>query len=145
MVGVSAMILPGISGSLLLIILGQYTRMSTALSEFVDALIALVTGGPTEDVTTTAVPVVTFILGGLVGLFTIARVVRRALDYNRRATLAFLVALVVGALRAPVVEVQEKVGFSTDVLIAFVAAGAVGAAFLLVLDWYAVDLDLDKV
>ncbi|KOX92240.1 DUF368 domain-containing protein [Haloarcula rubripromontorii] len=145
MIGVSAMILPGISGSLLLIILGQYTRMSTALSEFVDALIALVTGGPAEDVTTTAVPVVTFILGGLVGLFTIARVVRRALDYNRRATLAFLVALVVGALRAPVVEVQENVGFSTDVLIAFVAAGAVGAVFLLVLDWYAVDLDLDKV
>jgi len=145
MIGVSAMILPGISGSLLLIILGQYDRMSTALTEFVDALIALATGGPAEDVTTTAVPVVTFILGGLVGLFTIARVVRRALDYNRRATLAFLVALVVGALRAPVVEVQENVGFSTDVLIAFVAAGAVGAVFLLVLDWYAVDLDLDKV
>jgi putative membrane protein len=142
---VSAMILPGISGSLLLIILGQYTRMSTALSEFVDALIALATGGTVEDVTTTAVPVVTFILGGLVGLFTIARVVRRALDYNRRATLAFLVALVVGALRAPVVEVRGEVGFSTDVLIAFVAAGAVGAAVLLILDWYAVDLDLDKV
>ncbi|WP_336338138.1 DUF368 domain-containing protein [Haloarcula brevis] len=145
MIGVSAMILPGISGSLLLIILGQYTRMSTALSAFVDALIALATGGTVEDVTTTAVPVVTFILGGLVGLFTIARVVRRALDYNRRATLAFLVALVVGALRAPVVEVRGSVGFSTDVLVAFVAAAAVGAAFLLALDWYAVDLDLDKV
>ncbi|MDT3434887.1 DUF368 domain-containing protein [Haloarcula sp. 1CSR25-25] len=145
MIGVSAMILPGISGSLLLIILGQYTRMSTALSEFVDALIALVTGGPAEDVTTAAVPVVTFILGGLVGLFTIARVVRRALDYNRRATLAFLVALVVGALRAPVVEVRGTVGFSTDVLVAFVAAAAVGAAVLLALDWYAVDLDLDKI
>jgi putative membrane protein len=145
MIGVSAMILPGISGSLLLIILGQYTRMSTALSEFVDALIALATGGTVEDVTTTAVPVVTFILGGLVGLFTIARVVRRALDYNRRATLAFLVALVVGALRAPVVEVRGSVGFSTDVLVAFVAAAAVGAAVLLALDWYAVDLDLDKI
>ncbi|GCF12697.1 DUF368 domain-containing protein [Haloarcula mannanilytica] len=145
MIGVSAMILPGISGSLLLIILGQYDRMSTALTEFVDALIALATGGTVEDVTTTAIPVVTFILGGLVGLFTIARVVRRALDYNRRATLAFLVALVVGALRAPVVEVRSEVGFSTDVLIAFIAAAAIGAAFLLVLDWYAVDLDLDKV
>lgn len=145
MIGVSAMILPGISGSLLLIILGQYTRMSTALSEFVDALIALATGGTVEDVTTTAIPVVTFIVGGLVGLFTVARVVRRALDYNRRATLAFLVALVVGALRAPVVEVRSEVGFSTDVLVAFVAAAVVGAAFLLALDWYAVDLDLDKV
>ncbi|EMA21369.1 MULTISPECIES: DUF368 domain-containing protein [Haloarcula] len=145
MIGVSAMILPGISGSLLLVILGQYTRMTRALSEFIDALIGLATGGSVDDVTATAVPVVTFIVGGLVGLFTIARVVRRALDYNRRATLAFLVALVVGALRAPVVEVQDKVGFSTDVLIAFVAAAAVGAAFLLVLDWYAVDLDLDKI
>jgi CBS domain-containing protein len=106
---------------------------------------ALAAGGQTEDVTTTAVPVVTFILGGLVGLFTIARVVRRALDYNRRATLAFLVALVVGALRAPVVEVRSEVGFSTDVLISFVVAAVVGAAFLLILDWYAVDLDLDKV
>lgn len=145
MIGVSAMILPGISGSLLLIILGQYTRMSTALSEFVDALIALVTGGSVDDVTATAVPVVTFIVGGLVGLFTIARLVRRALDYNRRATLAFLVALVVGALRAPVVEVSDKVGFSTDVLVAFAAAAVVGAALLLALDWYAVDLDLDRV
>ncbi|WP_336329694.1 DUF368 domain-containing protein [Haloarcula sp. CGMCC 1.2071] len=145
MIGVSAMILPGISGSLLLVILGQYTRMTRALSEFIDALIALATGGSVDDVTATAVPVVTFIVGGLVGLFTIARVVRRALDYNRRATLAFLVALVVGALRAPVVEVRGEVGFSTDVLIAFVAAAAVGAAFLLVLDWYAVDLDLDKI
>ncbi|RLM37137.1 DUF368 domain-containing protein [Haloarcula sp. Atlit-120R] len=145
MIGVSAMILPGISGSLLLVILGQYDRMSMALADFVDALIALVTGGPAEDVTTTAVPVVTFIVGGLVGLFTIARVVRRALEYNRRATLAFLVALVVGALRAPVVKVRSEVGFSTDVLIAFVAAAAIGAAFLLALDWYAVDLDLDKI
>ncbi|MFB6224187.1 MAG: DUF368 domain-containing protein [Haloarcula sp.] len=145
MVGVSAMILPGISGSLLLIILGQYDKMATALSKFVDSLIALATGGTTNEVTTTAVPVVTFILGGLVGLFTIARGVRRALDYNRRATLSFLVALVVGALRAPVVEVRSEVVFSTDVLLAFVAAAVVGATFLLVLDWYAVDLDLDKV
>ncbi|MBX0323912.1 DUF368 domain-containing protein [Halomicroarcula sp. F13] len=144
-IAVSAMILPGISGSLLLVILGQYTRMSTALSEFVDALVGLATGGSLTQVVDVGVVVVTFVLGGLVGLFTISRAVRRALDRNRRATMAFLVALVVGALRAPVFEVRTEVGFSTDVLVAFAGAAVVGAALLLVLDWYAVDLDLDSV
>ena len=144
-VAVSAMILPGISGSLLLVILGQYTRMSETLSEFLGQFAGLVTGGPSGQVGELGAVVVTFILGGLVGLFTISRAVRAALDRNRRATMAFLVALVVGALRAPVQEINDTVGFSTDVLIAFVAAALVGGLFLLALDWYAVDLDLDTV
>ena len=144
-VAVSAMILPGISGSLFLIILGQYERMSDTLSRFIDALLAPVTGGSSATLVADATVVVTFIAGGLVGLFTISRVVRRALDRNRPATMAFLVALVVGALRAPVVETQSKVGLSTDVVVAFAAAAVVGSVFLLALDWYAVDLDLDSV
>ena len=144
-VAVSAMILPGISGSLLLVILGQYTFMSDTLSRFIDGLLGVVTGGSTATLVDDAVLVVTFIAGGLVGLFTVSRVVRRALDRNRRATMTFLVALVVGALRAPVQEVQSEVGFSTDVLVAFAGAALVGSVCLLVLDWYAVDLDLDSV
>ncbi|WP_135304078.1 DUF368 domain-containing protein [Haloarcula amylovorans] len=145
-IGVSAMILPGISGSLLLVILGQYTRMSDTLSAFIDSLLALVTGGPLTPVIENGTVVVTFIVGGLVGLFTISRVVRRALDRNRRATMAFLVGLVVGALRAPVQEVAiTGPGFTTDVALAFAGAAVVGAVFLLILDWYAVDLDLDSV
>jgi putative membrane protein len=145
-VAVSAMILPGISGSLLLVILGQYTRMSDALSNFLSSLAGLATGGSATQVVELGTVVVTFIAGGLVGLFTISRVVRRALDRNRRATMAFLVALVVGALRAPVQEVNDTgAGFTADVLVAFVAAAAVGAASLLVLDWYTVDLDLDTI
>jgi putative membrane protein len=144
-VAVSAMILPGISGSLLLVILGQYTRMSDALSNFLSSLAGLVTGGSPAQVVELGTVVVTFIAGGLVGLFTISRVVRRALDHNRRATMAFLVALVVGALRAPVQEVSDTAGFTTDVLVAFALAAVVGAGFLLVLDWYAVDLDLDTI
>ena len=144
-IAVSAMILPGISGSLLLVILGQYIRMTETLSRFVDGLIGAVTGGPTDQLVSDGLVVVTFILGGLVGVFTIGRVVRRALDRNRRATIAVLVALVVGALRAPVVEVQDEPGFSPEVLAVFAGVAVFGAAFLLVLDWYAVDLDLDSV
>jgi len=145
-VAVSAMILPGISGSLLLIILGQYEFMSDTLSRFIDGLLATVTGGSTGTLVTDTTLVVTFIAGGFVGLFTVSRAVRRALDRNRRATMTFLVALVVGALRAPVVETQDKTGgFTSEVLLAFVGAAVVGSVFLLALDWYAVDLDLDSV
>jgi putative membrane protein len=146
-VAVSAMILPGVSGSLLLIILGQYKFMTDTLSRFIDALLAPVIGGSTATLADDAVLVVTFLAGGLVGLFTISRVVRRALDRNRRATMAFLVALVVGALRAPIVETRDATpsGFTSEVVLAFVGAAVVGSIFLLVLDWYAVDLDLDTV
>ncbi|MFB6087553.1 MAG: DUF368 domain-containing protein [Haloarculaceae archaeon] len=144
-IGVSAMILPGISGSLLLVILGQYIRMTETLSEFVDALIAAATGGPVDPVVEHGTVVVAFVVGGLVGLFTVARLVRRALVWNREVTFAFLVALVVGALRAPVQQTGEKVGFSTAVLVAFGGAAVVGAAVVLALDWYAVDLDLEDV
>lgn len=144
-VAVSAMILPGISGSLLLIILGQYTRLSTTLSQFTDALGRAVVGGPVGELADLGVVIVTFVLGGLVGLFTISRVIRRSLDWNRRVTMAFLIALVFGALRAPVAEVRTTVGFSAEVAVAFAGAAVVGAVLILALDWYAVDLDLDSI
>jgi putative membrane protein len=117
-VAVSAMILPGISGSLLLVILGQYTKLTETLSNFVD---------------------------GLAGLFTISRVVRYALDRNREVTLAFLVALVVGALRAPVAEVRSEVGFSTEVALTFAGVAVVGAVVVLALDWYAADFEIEEI
>ena len=144
-VAVSAMILPGISGSLLLVILGQYTKLTETLSNFVDGLAGLATGGALADVTGPGTLVVTFVAGGLVGLFTISRVVRYALDRNREVTLAFLVALVVGALRAPVAEVRSEVGFSTEVAVTFAGVAVVGAVVVLVLDWYAADFEIEEV
>ena len=143
-VAVSAMILPGISGSLLLVILGQYARMSDTLSFFIDDLLALATGGTLAAVVETGTVVVTFMLGGLVGLFSISRVIRRALTANRQATFAFLVALVVGALRAPITElsVERGVVWTTTNVGTFAVAATVGAVVVLLLDWYAVDLDL---
>lgn len=137
----SAMILPGISGSLLLLILGQYTRMSTALTEFVNAVLSFATGGSFNRIASTATEVFTFVIGGLLGVVSISRVVRRALDSNRPATLSFLVAMVVGALRAPVQRVHESLGFSKHVLISFAIAAATGAVLLLALEKLAVDIE----
>ncbi|MFB6151913.1 MAG: DUF368 domain-containing protein [Haloarculaceae archaeon] len=146
-VAVSAMILPGISGSLMLVILSQYERMSDALSLFVDAFAGVATGGGTAPLVKHGTVVLTFVGGGLVGLFTISRAIRRALDADRDVTFAFLVALVLGALRAPVAELRGRpdVSFTEPTVAAFAGAAAVGAVVVLVLDWYAVDLDLDSV
>lgn len=103
---VSAMILPGISGSLILIILGQYEYMSGALSRFTESLLNLIRGDKVALIDISR-PVAVFIIGGFVGLFTIAHFIRWALENYRQVTFAFLVSLVFGALRAPVLEVEK--------------------------------------
>jgi len=104
---VSAMILPGISGSLILIILGQYEYMSGALSRFTDAVLDKLVFGDAVPLIDSSRPVAVFILGGFFGLFTIAHFIRWALENHRQVTFAFLVSLVFGALRAPILEVEK--------------------------------------
>ena len=148
-IAVSAMILPGVSGSLLLILLGQYDRMSTALSRFTDTLVGLLDGGGVEAVVDAGIPVVTFMAGGVVGLLTIAHSVRWALDRYREATLAFLVSLIVGALRAPVEQTSVELAasgtaWSTTVVGLFLLFAVVGAGAVLVVDRLAGGIDTGR-
>jgi len=108
------MILPGVSGSLLLVVLGQYEYMSGTVSRFVDGLVALALGNGTNALSETVPSVVTFLAGGVLGVFTIAHAVKYALSRARAATLAFLVSLIVGALRAPLVEVSIRLAESGE-------------------------------
>jgi len=134
-VAVSAMILPGISGSLLLLLLGQYAYMIDHLSDFVDDLLSLVTG-ESAALPPGTVTILTFLGGAVVGLFTVAHGVRWALANSKAATMTFLVSLVVGALRAPVVQTGQRLdaGWTTAAVGVFVAAAAVGAAFVLAIE-----------
>nr|WP_313685861.1 DUF368 domain-containing protein [Halobellus sp. DFY28] len=147
-IAVSAMILPGVSGSLLLIILGQYEYMTGTLSSFVDALLALVTGGPIAPLREHGAVVVAFLLGAVVGLFTVAHAVRWALARARAATLAFLVALIVGALRAPVARAGTHLAelgrtWTPTAVAAFSAAAVVGALLVVLLDRYTGIAEID--
>ena len=140
-IAVSAMILPGISGSLILLLLGQYEFMTGTLKTFVDALLDVVTGGPVAALVEPGAIVVAFIGGALVGLFTIAHAVRWALEHYRRATLAFLVSLIVGALRAPIAKASEKLAegnqpWTAELVGIFVVTAVVGAALVLLVDRY---------
>jgi len=147
-IAVSAMILPGISGSLFLIILGQYAYLTGTLSAFVDALLGVATGGPIDPLATNGTVVAAFVAGAFVGLFSVAHAVRWALERDRATTLAFLVALIVGALRAPVARTTDRLVelgrvWTPTAVATFVAAAVVGAVLVLLLERYTGLADVD--
>jgi putative membrane protein len=143
-VAISAMVLPGISGSLVLVILGQYAFLVARLTAFVDGLLGLLVGGSVEAVLDPATTVVAFLIGAVVGLFTVAHAVRRALVRYRHATLSFLVSLIVGGLRAPVAEAGAALstGWTTDAIVLFALAAAVGAALVGALEYHTDSIEI---
>ena len=125
---VAGMVLPGISGAFLLLLLGQYEYLAETLNAFVDGL----TAGVVRE---TAVDIAAFVAGASVGLFTVAYAVRWALERSRAMTLAFLVSLMLGALRLPVEEVDKAVQTWTLAGAGGVlGAAAFGAGVVLVVD-----------
>lgn len=81
MVAIMAMILPGISGSFILLILGQYEHVLNAVKNF-DLLTILPVG-----------------LGAVVGITAFARVLSWLLKHYHQATVAVLVGFMIGSLR----------------------------------------------
>lgn len=76
-----AMILPGISGSFLLVLMGKYTQVLTAIHERELTVIAF------------------FGIGFLAGILGFSRVLKRLLANHHRMTMAFLTGLMAGSLR----------------------------------------------
>ena len=138
-IAVSALVLPGISGSLILILLGQYEFMIGTLREAVDGILATVLGEAVPGLGPALTTVVTFVCGALVGLFTTSHVVQWALSRRREATLAFLVSLIVGALRAPVADVGRRLAeanrsWTPEIAGTFLAAALVGGVLVVLVE-----------
>ncbi|WP_436935818.1 DUF368 domain-containing protein [Halovenus marina] len=141
---VSAMILPGISGSLILVILGQYVFMSETLAEFTTHIGELVSGGTTTPLVDPGTTIAVFLAGGVIGLFTVARAIEYSLTRAPRTTLVFLVSLVVGALRAPITEINSTgTSWSAETVGVFLLSAAVGAVILYGLDHFAIDVEIE--
>ncbi len=140
-IAVTATVLPGVSGSLLLLALGQYEYMIDTLNSFVDSIGDLLTGtGASSQVTDAGIPVVTFLGGAAIGVVSMAHAVNYALERAKDPTLIVLVSLMVGALRVPGEEVidayQPEPGW-----IALTAFGAIaGALAIWVFDYYTGEL-----
>lgn len=80
-IAICAMILPGISGSLIMVLLGQYENVLRAVSEFdISKLLAFATGA-------------------IVGLAVFSRILSWLLHNHHSATVAFLIGVMIGSLR----------------------------------------------
>ena len=79
-IAICAMILPGISGSFILVILGAYKTLSDAISDFDLKKIGL------------------FVLGAIVGLLSFSRVLKWLFKHYHNLTLALLTGFIFGSL-----------------------------------------------
>lgn len=86
-VGISALMLPGLSGSFVLLLMGMYTIIMPAIEEFLHNPF-----GPETTV------LVVFGLGLLVGLFSFARVLTYTFKKYPNKTLALLTGFLIGSL-----------------------------------------------
>ena len=103
-IAITAMILPGISGALIMLFLNQYEYM-------LDALRGL---HFTE--------IFTFMAGAIISLLTFSRVLNRLLEKYRSQTVAFLIGLMLGALRL----CYENMTFDSTTIFPIWIAGLIG-------------------
>lgn len=88
-VGICAMILPGVSGAMLLLILGVYVYLTDRIKELLHLQLTAAS----------LLEIAAFALGCVVGLLTFTRLLRWLLEHYRWITLAVLTGFIFGALR----------------------------------------------
>lgn len=94
-IGSSAMILPGISGSYLLLILGLYLPIISAISDFKAALVVF---SVTKIMSIGLEILMPFALGMLTGILALSNFLNFLLKHYQRATQTFLLGLLLGSV-----------------------------------------------
>ncbi len=99
LIAICAMILPGISGSFLLLLLGQYEYMLTALHElhFTELIV--------------------FIVGAIIGILGFSKLLNYLLKRYEEVTMAFLIGVMLGTLKIPAVTVVNNVSLNLSGLL----------------------------
>ena len=119
MIAISAMILPGISGSTLLLIFGLYVPIITGIKETLHLNLAYI-------------PVLfVFGLGILTGIALVIKLVKKALEKYRSQTIYLILGLMVGSIYAIIMGAttleapKAPLSFSTFNIIYFIVGGLV--------------------
>lgn len=118
-IAISAMVLPGISGSTLLLIMGIYLPVITAIKDILHFDFAAF---PTVFV---------FGCGILVGIFSVVKIIRRALERFRAQTIYLIVGLMLGSIYAVIkgpetLDVpQQAMTFGTFNILFFAVGGVI--------------------
>ena len=119
MVAISAMVLPGISGSTLLLIFGLYLPIINGIKE-------------TLHLNLEFVPILfIFGLGVIAGIFLVIRLVKKALEKYRSQTIYTIIGLMIGSVYAIIMgptslsAPKSPLSFATFSVIAFIVGGVV--------------------
>lgn len=93
-IAISAMILPGISGSFILVLLGAYQPVMNLIKSAVSTL----KSGEYGELVNVGIPIGIFAVGCLVGLLTFSRVLSWLFKNHENLTLATLTGFMIGSL-----------------------------------------------
>ena len=93
--GASAMILPGLSGGYILLLMGQYVPILSAIDELKTAISARDVSAAMDPILSVVLPVG---LGVVIGVVAIGNLVQWLLRRHRKATLGFLLGLLIGSV-----------------------------------------------
>lgn len=97
--GAAAMILPGVSGGYLLLVLGQYVVILTAIDQFKTGLLGGESTPPDLDLALQSMHVILPVgLGVVAGVVVVSNLVRYLLHRHEKAMLGFLLGLLLGAV-----------------------------------------------
>ncbi len=113
LIAICAMILPGISGSFLLLLLGQYKYMLDSLNSL----------NLTE--------IIVFILGAAIGILGFSKLLNYLLENYETATMAFLIGIMIGTLRLPFIQITSNL---TGSWILCLVLALIGVALIIVLE-----------
>ena len=116
MIAICAMILPGISGSFLLLLLGQYEYMLTALHEL------------------HFVEIIVFVVGALIGILGFSKILNYLLKNYEEVTMAFLIGVMLGTLKIPVTQIASNVSFTAFGLLPCIIIAVIALAIIIVME-----------
>ena len=91
LIAICAMILPGISGSFLLLLLGQYQYMLNALNS------------------RNLIEIIVFGIGAVIGILGFSKLLNYLLEKYESATMAFLIGIMLGTLRLPIMKITATI------------------------------------
>ena len=116
MIAICAMILPGISGSFLLLLLGQYKYMLNALHTFSMA------------------EIIVFVVGAVIGILGFSRILNYLLKNYEEVTMAFLIGVMLGSLKVPGVEIINSVSLDFSGLFPCLLVALIAFALIIILE-----------
>ena len=97
-IGISAMILPGVSGSFLLLAFGVYFPLLTVIKDFMEGIPTSLAAEVIQPFMSNVLILGIFALGCLFGLLVFTRLLKFLLDRYRNLTISFLMGLMFGSL-----------------------------------------------